>query len=329
MIFVFVIDTSASMNQVAANGLSLLDHAKSTVEYFMKQRQREPSSRNDRYFLVTCDERDAVRVGWKDHPQQFLREVKKLVATDLSSVARALKHAFALMNQYRLQSGIDRYGQGRYPFLFDPAVCILVTDGHDFTSADQVEDNLDFPRDRARGAELTVEPFRWDQRLFTLSLCMPGRAMVSCASATTACAYLFPLPCVEGFVRPGRFQPKCKPQLQTLSELTGGLCTVSTSMKNMCSNIDAIVKKAQLIGVVMVFEKSLSSATTSTGGNGVRALACTCDSRQHPHQDRYWPIPESYTVDRNLMKLPPRSAQPTLVYQSNAGSLIHVRICFR
>ncbi len=57
MIILFVVDTSASMNQRTSNGMSILDCAKAAVEHFVKMRGRDPATRNDRYFLViTCDD---------------------------------------------------------------------------------------------------------------------------------------------------------------------------------------------------------------------------------------------------------------------------------
>ncbi|XP_060688355.1 integrator complex subunit 6 isoform X2 [Hemiscyllium ocellatum] len=55
-ILLFLIDTSASMNQRTYLGTSYLDIAKGAVEIFMKLRARDPASRGDRYMLVTFDE---------------------------------------------------------------------------------------------------------------------------------------------------------------------------------------------------------------------------------------------------------------------------------
>ena len=54
MIFLFVIDTSASMNQKTSNGMYYLDSSKAAVEYFFKL--REKCSRSERFMLVTCEE---------------------------------------------------------------------------------------------------------------------------------------------------------------------------------------------------------------------------------------------------------------------------------
>jgi hypothetical protein len=65
MLLVFVIDTSASMNQRSAQGITLLDCAKAAVEHFVKIRGRDPATRNDRYFLVTCEEGiTAIKVSY-------------------------------------------------------------------------------------------------------------------------------------------------------------------------------------------------------------------------------------------------------------------------
>ena len=56
MYIVFVIDTSASMNQRSSTGMTLLDCAKSAVEHFLKIRGRDTSIRNDRFFLITTED---------------------------------------------------------------------------------------------------------------------------------------------------------------------------------------------------------------------------------------------------------------------------------
>lgn len=148
MIITFVLDTSTSMNQRAANGLSLLDIAKSAIEYFLKIRGRDPQAiRTDRFLLVTFEDGPgAVRVGWKDPFMAFLQEVKNATAKDLTQVGPALKRAFDLINQFRLQTAIDNYGQGRVPWFLEPAAVILLTDGGSFSLPTGITDTVRYPR---------------------------------------------------------------------------------------------------------------------------------------------------------------------------------------
>lgn len=72
MIFLFCVDTSASMNQRATNGMRLIDAAKAGVEYFMLKRATDVSYSNDRFFLVTFEEGpSAIKVCYYS-PHSFL-----------------------------------------------------------------------------------------------------------------------------------------------------------------------------------------------------------------------------------------------------------------
>eukprot|EP00057_Strongylocentrotus_purpuratus_P021547 XP_011676021.1 PREDICTED: protein DDX26B-like [Strongylocentrotus purpuratus] len=175
-VLVFLIDTSASMNQRTHLGTSLLDIAKGAVETFMKLRLRDQASRTDRYMLVTCDESPAtIKAGWKENPAVFMSELKNLQATGLTTLGHALKMTFDLLNVNRLYSGIDNYGQGRNPFYLEPAIVIAITDGHKLSSNGGVQEELSLPMSHVLpGSELTREPFKWDQRLFALVLRLPG-----------------------------------------------------------------------------------------------------------------------------------------------------------
>lgn len=116
-VLLFLIDTSASMNQRSHLGTSYLDIAKGAVETFLKLRSRDPASRGDRYMLVSFEEAPAgIKAGWKDSHATFMTELRNLQAVGLTSFGQALRTAFDLLNLNRLVSGIDNYGQGRNPF---------------------------------------------------------------------------------------------------------------------------------------------------------------------------------------------------------------------
>lgn len=173
-IILFLIDTSASMCQKAyVNGVqkTYLDIAKGAVETFLKYRQRSQDCMGDRYMLLTFEEPPCnVKAGWKENHFTFINELKNLQSNGLTSMGEALKNAFDLLNLNRMQSGIDTYGQGRCPFYLEPSVIIVITDGGRYSYKNGVHQEIIINTTM----KLTKEPFRWDQRLFSLVLRMAG-----------------------------------------------------------------------------------------------------------------------------------------------------------
>ncbi|MBN3321451.1 INT6 protein, partial [Atractosteus spatula] len=118
-VLLFLIDTSASMNQRTHLGTSYLDTAKGAVETFMKLRSRDPASRGDRYMLLSFEEAPSgikvvffLQAGWKENHATFMSELKNLQAVGLTTLGHSLRTAFDLLNLNRLVTGIDNYGQG-------------------------------------------------------------------------------------------------------------------------------------------------------------------------------------------------------------------------
>ena len=65
-----------------------------------------------------------------------------------------------------MQTGIDMYGQGRYPFYLEPAVIIVISDGGKLTTQGSVQGELILPmHSSVPGFELTREPFRYMSKL--------------------------------------------------------------------------------------------------------------------------------------------------------------------
>ncbi|XP_031735463.1 integrator complex subunit 6-B-like [Anarrhichthys ocellatus] len=113
-VLLFLIDTSASMNQRTHLGTTFLDVAKGAVETFMKLRGRDPASRGDRYMLVNFEDVPfGIKAGWKESHATFMTELRNLHAAGLTSIGTSLRTAFDLLNLNRLVTGIDNYGQVR------------------------------------------------------------------------------------------------------------------------------------------------------------------------------------------------------------------------
>ncbi|OCT67712.1 integrator complex subunit 6-like [Xenopus laevis] len=309
-ILLFLIDTSASMNQRTYLGTTYLDIAKGAVEIFMKLRARDPASRGDRYMLVTYDEPPyCIKAGWKENHATFMNELKNLQASGLTTLGQALRSSFDLLNLNRLVSGIDNYGQGRNPFFLEPSILITITDGNKLTSTAGVQEELHLPLNSPLpGSELTKEPFRWDQRLFALVLRLPGASSVE--------------PEQVGGV------PSDESAVTQMCEVTGGrsYCVRTQRMLNQC--LESLVQKVQS-GVVINFEKT-GPDPTPNGEDGLadslRPIHSFAPQAWHScHKLIYvrpnpktgvpvghWPIPESFWPDQNSPTLPPRTAHPVV-----------------
>ena len=106
-VILFIIDTSLSMSRRSHTGRTLLDLAKNTVENFTKLRQRDPTSRTDRYMLVTTDTPFNIKTDWRDSSNSFeifQRELKSLQITGKTNLENAIPNAFDLLNLYRATS---------------------------------------------------------------------------------------------------------------------------------------------------------------------------------------------------------------------------------
>ncbi|KAG8452800.1 hypothetical protein GDO86_004550 [Hymenochirus boettgeri] len=304
-ILLFLLDTSASMNQRSYLGTTYLDIAKGAVETFMKLRSRDPASRGDRYMLVTLEEPPyGIKAGWKENHATFMNELKNLQAVGLTTLGQSLKTAFDLLNLNRLVTGIDNYGQGRNPFFLEPAIVIAITDGGTLTTLSSVQDELHLPlHSPLPGSELTKEPFRWDQRLFSLVLCLPGVISIEQEQTTTL------LPDNSSIA------PMC--------EVTGGrsYCIISQRMLNQC--LELLVQKIQS-GVVINFEKSgpdpslsedgIPDSVKPTGWHSCHKLIYVRPNPKTGVPLGHWPIPESFWPDPNSPTLPPRTSHPIVKF---------------
>ncbi|KAI6078477.1 integrator complex subunit 6 isoform X1 [Aix galericulata] len=303
-ILLFLIDTSASMNQRTHLGTTYLDIAKGAVETFMKLRARDPASRGDRYMLVTFEEPPyAIKAGWKENHATFMNELKNLQAEGLTTLGQSLRTAFDLLNLNRLVTGIDNYGQGRNPFFLEPAIIITVTDGSKLTTTSGIQEELHLPLNSPLpGSELTKEPFRWDQRLFALVLRLPGITSPESEQMTG-------VPVDDSAITP-------------MCEVTGGrsYCVCSPRMLNQC--LESLVQKVQS-GVVINFEKAGPDPSPIDDGQVEIARPFGPQPWHSCHKLIYvrpnpktgvpighWPVPESFWPDQN---------SPTLVYVSNSA----------
>jgi hypothetical protein len=68
-------------------------------------------------------------------------KTKVLLFEPLHNLSNTIK-VFDVLNVNRMQTGIDMYGQGRYPFYLEPAVIILISDGGKLTTQGAIQVKL-------------------------------------------------------------------------------------------------------------------------------------------------------------------------------------------
>uniref|UniRef100_A0A336JWT8 CSON012559 protein n=1 Tax=Culicoides sonorensis TaxID=179676 RepID=A0A336JWT8_CULSO len=300
-IILFLIDTSASMSQKAqVNGVqkSYLDIAKGAVETFLKYRQRSQDCMGDRYMLLTFEDPPGnVKAGWKENHATFMNELKNLQSNGLTSMGEALKNAFDLLNLNRMVSGIDTYGQGRCPFYLEPSVIIVITDGGRYSYRNGIHHDIVLPlHAQIPGAKLTKEPFRWDQRLFSLVLRMAGNRMDER---------------IEGKV------PHDDSPIEKMCEVTGGRSYKVRSQYVLNQCIESLVQKVQP-GVVVHFDQLVPKEMKDGEVQDIvfqptkKMIYVIKPPSQKTFPVGFWPIPEPYWPDSKSANLPPRDAHPKI-----------------
>ncbi len=187
--------------------------------------------------LLTLEEPPTnIKVGWKEHMSIFTNELKNLRALGLTNINPVLKQAFDLLNLNRLSSGMDTFGQGRCPFYLEPSIIIFLTDGCQLLNSANAYDKLSLPLTNClMDSELTVEPFRWDQRFFLVSMSMSA-VPVQELNQNTFIPYAGQSP------------------VNSMCEVTGGRSYLISTQRMLYQCLESMVAKIQA-GVVVNFEK--------------------------------------------------------------------------
>lgn len=305
----FVIDTSASMNQRTACGQRIIDQAKTAVENFIsKVRSKDPSARTDQYLLITTSRDDGLRVGLKDTPTTFWHELRNIQANGLSNLGFAIQSAFDLLNVERHENELDSIGRGRQPWMIKPAAIIVITDGGKLTSLRSIKSEIELPGSTLPGANLINEPFRWDQRVFTLML--KYNATGETLDSTT----------------PSQDNTNTD-TLAALCDITGGRSFTVSSSSNLMETLQTIGAKVQSsAGVIINFEKlnEKNGVRPELGSNGLDAkpwhktkgMVFVRTNYKTGTFQGFWPLPENYWPDPLDTNLPPRSAHPVLKFST-------------
>ncbi|CAD5233403.1 unnamed protein product [Bursaphelenchus xylophilus] len=351
-IIVFLVDNSGSMSTRTVNGINYMDFVRQFVEAFLKQRQRDPISKNDRYMLMGFEEYPSnVKSGWKEAQSHFNEQLRQLRASGSSDFIEAFYNALRFVNLNRTQTGIENYGYGRYPSFSEPVVFIAVVDYNNLDLSEEFQDG--FPPLPQPLGELTEEPFRWDHRLFVVGLDIPGHP---------------PLDEIEDWMEEDEEEeyPEESPTFEhsaaknMIHKVNGKLYRMRAA-KQMNAILDAVLQKIQVNGVFVRLqqhgpepsapknplpevpkeeEEVLTGITVVDGeakddhvakndqeviqeeeldGNIVdwkkSVVLLHRGTKVHTNTQSSWPIPESYWPDQSTLQLPPRKVYPEISFR--------------
>lgn len=116
--------------------------------------------------------------------------------------------------------------------MIEPAVIILITDGGEFTNQTTITERLSLPT--LTHNSFTIEPFRWDQRVFSIIL----KFNSSNSSETSP--------------------------LTPISEVTGGILKEITNLKHLYQYLEEISFKINQLGVIVNFEAPFDNSVIKT-----------------------------------------------------------------
>jgi hypothetical protein len=229
-----------------------------------------------------------------------------------------LQRTFDVLNQYRLQTNMDTYSLGRNPTFLEPTLIVLLTDGGALTSTTAIAPpQLTLPVTNDPGAELSLEPFRWDQRLYALllpfaatdlpDLQQPGGAAAAATVAATNAAAQPP-------VAP---TPPASP-LAPMCEVTGGKCITARSLRHALQLVENLATRHTSVGVNVLLEPMAPIPSADALSHGLRRKLLVRPNAGRP----WWPIPEAFTRDAlgGKKALPPRSALPVVRFAASEAN---------
>ncbi|KAF8938344.1 Integrator complex subunit 6 [Haplosporangium gracile] len=310
MIIVFLVDTSASMNQKFSNGMSALECTKSGIEHLVKHLpQVKPAERhNDKYMLVTYEEgTGCVKSSLKEPLPHLIKELKVLKAQDMSNPGSSLSTIFDILNAYRIHHNIDTPANGRFPGTIEPSIIMWFTDGGRQSSPAGILDRLNIPGVTSAGVDYYHEPFRWDQRLYTIFL-EPNAEMVD-------------------------------PQLSILSTVMGGTSYRVRTLRHMLQAMDCMLGISKIpptqyspqavlhiYGVVVNFEDLIEPYWPEENAQRLPTRNAQPTLHYHTKEEKAVDIPDGFPYDKyvlapcpmtqELLTRPPGTCWPVYIKNS-------------
>ncbi|KAJ1342323.1 hypothetical protein BSLG_003246 [Batrachochytrium salamandrivorans] len=304
MIYVFLVDTSVSMNSLFSDKLSVLEVAKAGIENFFKWELRKPQRKSNKYMLVTYQEVPGCFKSILTEDEKVLLEASRSLS-DRYDKRRSCHGIYFRLSCCISHAQPDRSARsmGRYLGGHEATLIFWFTDGFGFNSAAGVEDTINIPGSKLSGLDYAIEPFRWEQRLYTIGL-MPESAPVN--------PHLTAMSDVMG----GKFW-----KISSARHLTKCMenCLGARQRNAQNQDIPPAHPISHIEGVSMI-------ATSHPGKSDLIYAFCNPGPKFTPEMmfiyanataTKYFPIPESYWPDsivgKEGLRLPRRKAHPTIM----------------
>ncbi|KAF9201596.1 Integrator complex subunit 6, partial [Haplosporangium sp. Z 27] len=296
------------MNQKFSNGMSALECTKSGIEHLVKHlpHVKPAEKHNDKFMLVSYEEGlQCVKSSLKDPLPHLIKELKVLKANDMSNPGSSLSTIFDLLNVYRVYHGIDTPASGRFPGTIEPSIILWFTDGGRQSSPTGTLDKLNIPGITSAGVDYYHEPFRWDQRLYTIFL-EPNAEIVD-------------------------------PQLSILSTVMGGTSYRVRTLRHMLQAMDCMLGISKIpptqyspqavlhiYGVVVNFEDLIDPRRPNTANHHQLVYVNPSWLNPQARHPGFFPIPEPFWPEVDAQRLPTRNAQPTMHYHTKEEKCVEI-----
>ncbi len=233
--------------------------------------------------LVPGTEKSSILSSFGDPFDVFedrLKNINFRDNDDISDITFPISYSIAIANRYRIQSGIDRFGQGRYPCLLEPLNIVIFTDGKMLKTCTNADNNLvqTFRGSyTSTGGDLNENPLRWDHRIFVVVVKSNAEANI----------------------------PE---NLVSLCQSTGGDIISCSNYHDINSNVRNLIPKLTAATVGVTFYSFINNADDV-------AIKTPLNLRLHFKGTTIgeWPIPETIFIDANSKSLPTRSIYPKLI----------------
>ena len=283
------------MNRKFTEKLTYFECAKAAVEQFIKWEHRKQTKA--KYILQFYQGQPQIKTD-----KEMIAHLKGSEAFGCSDAGSALANLFDMLNVYRTQDGGDLPGKGRYPGSQETCLIFWITDDTMYSNDHSVTEKLNIPGLKSPGADAYLEPFRWEQRLYTIVLASKS--------------------------------DETKPVTGIMSEAVGGHCWTVSSLSDLlmvidnCQGLSPNRVNNRALGFPVCHFEGVSIVVDSHPKNQTPfpterlfLYANSSTSKNFMTPESFWPL--TYKGEQAFSRFPPRAAHPVLTV-STKDEVYHI-----